>query len=244
MLRCNMMPVARRSRARTRVENPDTHGAPRTGRQRARRHRPVRLRRSRDPRSPELETSMNTPASPDDVPRSWLGRLPLAFGAFFAVLGDAAMAAAYAALRRGPVAAPAPAAPAPAVLKVSNPEAALQLLALLQRDARLIDFVGESLGAYDDAQIGAAARVVHEGCAKVLREHFSLVPVRDEAEGSRVTLPAGFDAAAVRLTGKVVGAAPHTGTLSHRGWRVTEVRLPQLSERHDVRVLAPAEVEL
>jgi hypothetical protein len=181
-------------------------------------------------------------------PLSLLQRLSLAFGAFFGVLGDAALAARFDALRHGPVAAPAapaaPATPPPSPLKESSPQAALQLLALLQRDARLIDFVGETLGAYDDAQIGAAARVVHEGCAKVLREHFSIVPVRSEAEGSAITLPVGFDAALVRLTGNVVGQAPFTGSLSHRGWRVTEVRLPKLAERHDARVLAPAEVEL
>jgi hypothetical protein len=179
-------------------------------------------------------------------PLSLLQRLPLAFGAFFGVLGDAALAARFDAIRHGPVAAPAkPTAQPPAPsLKETSPDAALQLLALLQRDARLIDFVGEELGAYDDAQIGAAARVVHDGCAKVLREHFSLVPVRSEAEGSRITLPAGFDAASVRLTGNVVGQPPFSGSLSHRGWRVTEVRLPQLAERHDPRVLAPAEVEL
>jgi hypothetical protein len=177
---------------------------------------------------------------------SLLQRLPLAFGAFFGVLGNAALAARFDAIRHGPVAAsaapPAPQPPPP--LKEASPDAALQLLALLQRDARLIDFVGEELGAYDDAQIGAAARVVHEGCAKVLREHFSIVPVRTEAEGSRITLAAGFDAASVRLTGNVVGQAPFSGSLSHRGWRVTEVRLPKLAERHDARVLAPAEVEL
>jgi hypothetical protein len=179
-------------------------------------------------------------------PLSLLQRLSLAFGAFFCVLGDAALAARFDAVRHGAVAAPAapPSPPPPPVLKEASPDAALQLLALLQRDARLIDFVGEELGAYDDAQIGAAARVVHEGCAKVLREHFSIVPVRSEAEGSRLTLPAGFDAASVRLTGNVVGQAPFTGSLSHRGWRVTEVRLPKLAEHHDARVLAPAEVEL
>jgi hypothetical protein len=179
-------------------------------------------------------------------PLSLLQRLSLAFGAFFGVLGDAALAARFDAIRHGAIAAPAapPAPPPPPVLKEASPDAALQLLALLQRDARLIDFVGEELGAYDDAQIGAAARVVHEGCAKVLREHFSIVPVRSEAEGSRLTLPAGFDAASVRLTGNVVGQAPFTGSLSHRGWRVTEVRLPKLAEHHDARVLAPAEVEL
>lgn len=173
-----------------------------------------------------------------------LQRLSLAFGAFFGVLGDAALAARFEAVRQGPAAAPVTPPPPPPPLKVASPDAALQLLALLQRDARLIDFVGEELGAYDDAQIGAAARLVHEGCAKVLREHFTIVPVRSEAEGSRITLPAGFDSASVRLTGNVVGQAPFTGNLSHRGWRVTEVRLPQLAERHDARVLATAEVEL
>lgn len=187
--------------------------------------------------------SPQDPKSPDGgKPLSLLQRLPLAFGAFFGVLGDAALAARFSAVRRGPVAAPA--APAAPPLKQASPDAALQLLALLQRDARLIDFAGEPLGAYDDAQIGAAARLVHEGCAKVLREHFSIEPVRPEAEGSRITLSAGFDAASLRLTGNVVGQAPFTGSLSHRGWRVTEVRLPQLAAHHDTRVLAPAEVEL
>jgi hypothetical protein len=184
-------------------------------------------------------------------------RIPLAFGALFALLADADLAARFAALRRGATPVPASAsasvsvsvsvsapAPPPLALQVANPDAALQLLALLQREARLIDFVGEDLGSYADAQIGAAARVVHEGCAKVLREYFSIVPVRTEAEGSRVTLAAGFDAAAVRLTGNVVGQPPFTGSLSHRGWRVAEVRLPQLAAQHDARVIAPAEVEL
>lgn len=195
-------------------------------------------------------------ADPASSP-SFFQRLGLAFGAFSAVLGDAGFAARFAALRSGaaqtppappppPPAAPVPApVPAPAAaLKTLDTDAALQLLALLQREARLIDFTRESLAGYDDAQIGAAARLVHEGCAKVLREHFDIVPVRSEAEGSRVTLPAGFDAAAVRLTGNVSGSAPFTGSLAHRGWRAAEVKLPRLAEGHDARVLAPAEVEL
>jgi hypothetical protein len=175
----------------------------------------------------------------------------MAFGALFRILADADLAARYAALRDDamppPTPAPAPAtqsAPAASPLKEASPDAALQLLALLQRDARWIDFVREDLGGYQDAQIGAAARMVHEGCAKVLREHFSLVPVRDEAEGSRVTLQPGFDAAAVRVTGNVVGQPPFAGSLRHRGWRVTEVRLPKLAEQHDAHVVAAAEVEL
>jgi hypothetical protein len=187
---------------------------------------------------------------------SFFQRLGMAFGAFSAVLGDAGFASRFAALRQGgvvaaPVPSPTPspppapvAAPPPPVLRTLDSDAALQLLALLQREARLIDFTRESLAGYDDAQIGAAARLVHEGCAKVLREHFEIVPVRDEPEGSRITLPAGFDAAAVRLTGQVSGNAPFTGSLSHRGWRATQVKLPRLAEGHDARVLAPAEIEL
>lgn len=201
-------------------------------------------------------TSSPTPGAPG--PLGFFARLGLAFG----VLGNAALAAQVQALQRGsmppapteppppppaPPAPPAPpvAAPAPApVLKTTGPESALQLLALLQRDARLVDFCQEPLGHYDDAQIGAAARLVHEGCVKVLREHFTIEAVRPEAEGSRVTLPAGFDAASVKLTGQVVGTPPYAGTLNHRGWRAAEVRLPQLAPGHDVRVIAPAEVEL
>jgi hypothetical protein len=78
----------------------------------------------------------------------------------------------------------------------------------------------------------------------VLREHFTLQPVRSEMEGSRVTLPAGFDASAVKLTGQVVGQPPFTGTLSHRGWKAAEVRLPKLAPQHDASVIAQAEVEL
>ena len=129
-------------------------------------------------------------------------------------------------------------------MRETTPEAALQLLGLLQREARFVDFVQEDVAAYSDADIGAAARVVHEGCRKVLGEHFSIEPVRAESEGSRITLAEGFDAAAVRLTGKVVGKPPFTGSLGHRGWRVTDTRLPKLAEGHDASVIAQAEVEL
>ena len=188
---------------------------------------------------------MNTPAQ---LP-GFFSRLSIAFGAFFKSLGDAEFAARVRDDGVGPVAAPAPApapAPVPAapVLRAPTAESALQLLSLFQREARLIDFTQENLAAYSDADIGAAARVVHEGCARVLREHFTIEPVRAEAEGVRVTLEEGFDAASVRLTGNVVGQAPFKGTLSHRGWKASKVTLPQLAEKHDARVLAPAEVEL
>ena len=129
-------------------------------------------------------------------------------------------------------------------IEVTNNAAALQLLGLMQREARFVDFIQEDVAPYTDAEIGAAARVVHEGCRKVLRDNFTIAPVRTEAEGSRITLPAGFDAAAVRLTGNVVGQAPFTGTLGHRGWQATEVKLPQLTDSKAANVIAQAEVEL
>ena len=136
-----------------------------------------------------------------------------------------------------------PAQPA-ALLQEAGPAAALQLLGLLQRDGRFIDFIQEDVAAFSDADIGAAARVVHEGCRKVVREHFTLDPVRSEAEGARVTLEQGFDAASVRLTGNVVGDPPFQGTLTHKGWIARETKLPKLAVGHNVNILAPAEVEL
>jgi hypothetical protein len=123
-------------------------------------------------------------------------------------------------------------------------EAALQLLALLQREGRLVDFLEEDVASFADADIGAAARVVHAGCRKALRDHVKLAPVRDEAEGAKVSLPEGFDPSAVKLTGDVQGKGPFTGTLRHRGWRAAEVSMPVAVAGHDARVVAQAEVEL
>lgn len=138
---------------------------------------------------------------------------------------------------------PVQAAAQPA-LKTHSPDAALQLLSLLQQEARFIDFLNEDLTGFSDSEIGAVARVVHEGGKKILRQYFTLAPVRSEDEETRLTLQEGFNAAEVRVTGKVVGQPPFTGTLVHRGWRVTRVDLPKLVDGHDVRILMPAEVEL
>ena len=209
------------------------------------------------------------------TPPSFLSRIAIAIGSFFAILGDARLAGQVARLRGGEALA---ADVAPREVRVEVPvekivevrvevpvekrvevpveklvektveiptdTAALQLLGLMQREARFVDFIQEEVAPYTDAEIGAAARVVHEGCRKVLREHFAVQPVRSEAEGSRITLQAGFDAAAVRLTGNVVGQAPFTGTLGHRGWQVTQVKLPQLTDTQAAKIIAQAEVEL
>lgn len=172
-------------------------------------------------------------------------RLNIALVSFWRILVDGAFAAGVADLgeQSSEEIAEAQRAKIPRLRDV-EPNAGLQLLGLLQEEGRFIDFLEDEVAAYSDAEVGAAARVVHEGCGKALKDHFVIEPVRGEAEGAHVTLENGFDAAAVRLTGNVVGHPPFSGTLIHRGWRVTEVRLPKIASGHDLTILAPAEVEL
>lgn len=182
----------------------------------------------------------------------FLARFFLAFGIYFRFVFNKEFASAVLNIGKGqsPVLAeearpvevkPQPVAP---LLKEASPDSALQLLGLLQQEGRFIDFIEEDVTRFSDADIGAAVRVVHEGCRKVLHDHLIAEPVRSEREGERVTLQAGFDASSIRLTGNVVGQPPFSGTLIHRGWRVKNITLPKLTEGHDVSVLAPAEIEL
>lgn len=206
-------------------------------------------------------------STPQTSPPSFLSRIAIAIGSFFAILGNASLAQGVSRLRAGEaLAADVPPrevrvevpvekivetrieVPVERVVEktteIHAPTAALQLLGLLQREARFVDFVQEDVAGYSDAEIGAAARVVHDGCRKVLAGHFAITPVRAESEGSRITLQPGFDAGAVRVSGNVVGQPPFTGTLAHRGWQAGEVRLPQLTDPQAARILAQAEVEL
>ncbi len=177
---------------------------------------------------------------------SFFSRLLLAFAAFWRAVTDADFASGLARLFGGEAPAPKSETSAPDAAPSHEPsmDSALQLLGLLQQEGRLVDFLQEAVSSYTDADIGGAARVVHEGCRKTLLEHLSIEPVRSEDEGVRVTLAEGFDASEVRLTGNLVGKPPFSGTLMHRGWRVSVINLPKLAEGHEVRVLAPAEVEL
>lgn len=184
----------------------------------------------------------------NDSQPGFFARLTLALRVFGRILGDGGFACHVLRLDRGEssaVSAPSLVEPPkPTSLRETLPESALQLLALLQQEGRFVDFLEENVTAYSDAEIGGAARVVHEGCRKALRDYLQIEPIRSEQEGSRLTLAAGFDPATVRLTGNVVGQPPFTGTLMHRGWQVAQITLPKLAEGHDVRILAPAEVEL
>jgi len=139
-------------------------------------------------------------------------------------------------------------APAPATHAEAPPEAdptpALQILAILQREGRFIDFLQEDVSGFSDEEIGAAARVVHGGCKRGLADYLELEPVRSESEGDSVTLEPGFDATRARVTGNVVGEPPYRGTLAHPGWLVSSITMPAPAKGHDARVVAPAEVEL
>lgn len=135
--------------------------------------------------------------------------------------------------------------PVPEVPKGPPPEtSALRLLALLQREARFIDFISENIDDYDDAQVGAAVRQIHADCSKCLAERVRFERIFKEEEGETVTVAGGFDAAAIRLSGNVTGEPPFQGTLQHSGWRAVDVRLPVEVGDGDARVIQPAEVEV
>lgn len=147
-----------------------------------------------------------------------------------------------------PEAAATPALPAE---RVETPPAeessdrAVQLLALLQRDGRLVDFLTEDIAPYQDEQIGAAVRELHASCRKALEQYVTLEPVMDGEEDRPVTVQEGFDPAAIKLVGNVTGRPPLRGLLRHRGWRVVKVNLPSLPPQGSAReVVAPAEVEI
>jgi hypothetical protein len=144
-----------------------------------------------------------------------------------------------------PAALAAPATPElPIVPVTGDASSALVLLGLLQREGRLVDFLEQDVATFADAEVGAAARVVHEGCRRALHAHAKIAPVRSEEENARIELAEGFRAAEIKLTGDVRGSSPYRGTLRHRGWRVTELELPKPLADHDPKVIAPAEVEL
>jgi hypothetical protein len=121
---------------------------------------------------------------------------------------------------------------------------AVQMLALLQRDGRLIDFLAENIAPYPDAQLGAAVRTIHEACRKVLEHYVKMEPILDSEEDQPVTVQGGFDAAAIKLLGNVTGEPPIRGLLRHKGWHVKEMNLPPLPQGSGRMVIAPAEVEL
>jgi hypothetical protein len=179
----------------------------------------------------------------------FFARLLLALGTFVRLLADGHYASRVARLRelQGPRL-PEPKAEiarveaAPPAERDLGP--ALQLLMVLQREGRLIDFVQQDIASFPDADVGAAARVVHLGCRRALERTVVLEPIRDEKEGSSLSLEAGFDPKAYRLVGNVQGQPPYHGKLRHRGWRVKDITLEEPLATATLTIVAPAEVEL
>ena len=145
--------------------------------------------------------------------------------------------------RRAPV--PAVAPPPPPAANQAEAEV-VAFVGLLQEKGRLVDFLMEDLTSYEDTQVAAAARIVHQGCGQVLQEHFKITAVSQAEEGSQVTVPTGYAADEYRLVGKVSGNPPFSGKLIHKGWKTESVTLPRIVKLDEKRLpsIAPAEIEL
>jgi len=182
-----------------------------------------------------------------------MGNIVLAFRAFFAVLfyGDLAIRIKKVLDQEelsGPAVSaplPIPQAPTPVIPAKPKQSEAVTLLATLQREARLVDFLKEDLAAYSDDQVGAAVREVHRESGAVLERLFEIRPILVEAEGANVDVPAGFDAARYRITGKLTADAPYRGILRHHGWEITKCELPEfVGSPSAAKTVSPAEVEI
>ena len=175
-----------------------------------------------------------------------MNRITLAFRSFFDLLfhgrlSDDVLADAGGGESPASATAPsAPAAPPPSAAK--TPENALQLLAILQRDGRLVDFLMEDISGYADDQVGAAVRELHDQCRESLKRHVQLEPVVDGVEGAYTQVPSA-DPSRVKFVGNVPAQPPAGGILRHRGWRAANVDLPAASGQ-DPAILAPAEIEV
>jgi hypothetical protein len=165
--------------------------------------------------------------------------------------GDTAGGVAAARTRRAEPTGPAAASTAPRAapgasqpFREGGPDRAVQLLALFQRDGRLVDFLREDIAGYPDDQVGAAVREVHAACRRVLDDYFTLEPVMPGEEGRPTVVEPGFDLACVKLVGSVTGKPPFRGVLRHKGWRARRVDLPSVPGDAGLHVIAPAEVEI
>lgn len=132
----------------------------------------------------------------------------------------------------------------PVDLDAVRQRGAVQLLSVLQREGRLVDFLLEDIDGYGDAQIGAAVRDIHRGCKKGLLEHLPVAPIRPEPDEAVVKIVSGHDPSQIRLVGHVTGKPPFEGSLRHHGWRIKKFELADIPSGHDPSVICPAEVEI
>lgn len=173
-----------------------------------------------------------------------MSRISLAFRSFFGILfggelaPDIASAFGYAKpVKEKPTPPPPPAA--------KPSDGALQMLGILQRESRIVDFLMEDISSYSDDQVGAAVRSMQEACRAALTRYVKLGPVIDGVEGTFTNASAAGNAQAVKFIGNVPsGAPPKGGTLRHRGWKAEKVDLPAIGPKQDMTVVAPAEIEI
>jgi hypothetical protein len=132
----------------------------------------------------------------------------------------------------------------PEVIAPPSPAVGLRLLATLQEEARLIDFLRENIDSYSDDQVGAAVRAIHAALRKAIDERLTLEPILPGEDGDPVEVPDGFQPALIRLTGNPTGRPPYKGILRHGGWRARDVRLPVPTAGSDPSIIEPAEVEI
>jgi Domain of unknown function (DUF2760) len=175
-----------------------------------------------------------------------LSRIVLAFRSFFAILftgklpADIAQELGFAPQKK----AQPPPKPTPAVRTAQPSDGALQMLGILQRDSRLIDFLMEDISAYQDDQVGAAVRDLHQQCRDSLNRYVQLAPVIDGVEGSLTKLDTN-DPAVVKLLGNVpANGKASGGLLRHKGWKAEKIDLPPIAPGSNASVIAPAEVEI
>ncbi len=174
-----------------------------------------------------------------------MNRISFAFRSFFSILfggslpSDIAQAFGYA--KPAPVKASAPSPASPPKPQFSPSDGAVQILGILQRDARLIDFLMEDIGPYSDEQVGAAVRDIHTQARQSLDRYLKLVPVIDAVEETVVNT-AGLESTSYKLIGNVPPSGKaSSGLLRHKGWKAEKVELPGAKPSS---VLAPAELEI
>ncbi|MGF1571604.1 MAG: DUF2760 domain-containing protein [Sumerlaeia bacterium] len=134
--------------------------------------------------------------------------------------------------------------PPPETAFQGSREPAVQLLALLQKEGRLVDFLMENLEGFTDAEIGGAVRPIHGATKKLFQDRIKLVRIQDENEGTTISVPAGYDASRICITGNVSNEPPFSGIVRHKGWAVLELNLPTVPAGADPLVVAPAEVDV
>ena len=144
-------------------------------------------------------------------------------------------------LSQGEAAAPPP---PPEEAFQASAQPAVQMLALLQKEGRLLDFLQEDIGGFSDEEVGVAVREIHAGCRKVLDERIEMQRIVEKPEGDTAEIPADFDASAIELVGKIPESGPYKGVVRSRGWRIAKLNLPTVAPDADPSVAARAEIEL